>query len=657
MSEGVFANMTENFHFLRPEWFWAIVPLIAILYTMARWRKRQTGWQNVIASHLYKYLITGQQQGRGQLLVSILGLTWLLAVIALAGPTWERLPQPVFQVKSGHVVVIDMSLSMRATDIAPDRLTRAKYKAIDLINSISEGDMGLVAYAGEAFVISPLTQDANTLTTLLPSLSPEIMPVSGSDPLLGLQTAADLLKNAGYTKGNLYWITDGIDLGQMQELRKYVSELPYQLNILGVGTRDGAPVKQLNGELLKDARGSIVVPKLSADRLQQLSRAGGGQYTNIQADESDIAQLTADHLFPPSENLEAQDDSLSGDQWYEAGPYLLLAALPLALVLFRRGVVFSLIALVILFPKPTPVYAQEEPQTPALEATQSVPIPWWKKPFLNADQQGLVHYKNEDYSDAATRFTDPAWNGAAAYKNGDYEQAAKAFADMNTAEGYYNQGNALAKLNQLDAAINAYETALSLDPSLDDASKNKALLEQIKQQQEQQENQQDQSEENQQNEQDQTSDQQQNQDQNSQQQSQSNNDDSASEQSQEPSSNEDNQQNSDEQAKQNSEQNNQANADQQQEQSNQQEQEEPQEQSPQPQDNQNPEAADATPDSQPVAAQEAELTDEEKEQQQRLRNLLNRVPDDPAFLLKRKMQLEAQQRRRSRQPTTTRSDW
>ena len=149
--------------------------------------------------------------------INLLGLAYALTfalalgVIGAAGPTVEKLTQLVVSVDKGHVVVMDMSLSMRSTDIAPDRLTRAKFKAIDLVQLINEGEIGLVAYAGDAFTISPLTEDISTLETLIPSLSPEIMPVRGSDAYAGLTLAADLLLQAGYPNGTIYWITDGID--------------------------------------------------------------------------------------------------------------------------------------------------------------------------------------------------------------------------------------------------------------------------------------------------------------------------------------------------------------------------------------------------------------------------------------------------------------
>ena len=213
-------DFLNQFHFLRPEWFAAIIPLLLLVILIRKATAKQSGWQSVIPSHLYQYMVIGKTEVGAKPPIMLLAIAWFVSVIALAGPTWERLPQPVYQLKMGHVIVIDMSLSMRATDMTPDRLTRAKYKAIDLVNAIGEGEMGLVAYAGDAFVISPLTEDAANITTLIPSLSPEIMPVPGSDPLLGIESAAALLTNAGYNSGMIYWITDGIELAQQNELQE-----------------------------------------------------------------------------------------------------------------------------------------------------------------------------------------------------------------------------------------------------------------------------------------------------------------------------------------------------------------------------------------------------------------------------------------------------
>lgn len=663
-------DFTNNVHFLRPEWFIALIPALILYIALKRNTSKKSGWQSVIPSHLYQHMVVGKFTKGQKPPFWLLALGWLLAVVALAGPTWERLPQPVYQLKMGHVIVMDMSLSMRATDITPDRLTRAKYKAIDLVNQIGEGEMGLVAYAGDAFVVSPLTQDAANITTLLPSLSPEIMPVPGSDPLLGVETAAELLTNAGYSKGMIYWITDGIDLRQQQELQEYVADLSFTLNALAVGTDDGAPIRQITGELLKDRSGAIVIPKLNSSAVNAIVRASGGKFSEITTNDDDITSLASLSLLDRDSESEEDASDTEGDQWREFGPYLLLGLLPLIALGFRRGLVFAVIAAIYMPMSSESVMAQSVAQEPPSENSTSPSVSWWKKPFLNANQEGLANYADNAFNEAASTFEDPAWQGAAHYKAGDYEQALVAYQQQGGIEGLYNQGNALARLGKLDEAIAKYDEVLSLDANYQDAAENKALLEQLKQQQEEQEQQ---NQENQQsnegdNQQDSGEGENQEGSDDSSQDSQSN-DDSNSEDSSDENSEQnaaDNQNANDENDSQNDPQSSQNEGGEQDDTQNPNEsdaqngangEENDKEDSGAPQNTGNEEGTDETQQETDAAmAQAGEMTDAEKEQQQRLENLMRRVPDDPAFLLKRKMQLEAQKRQRQRMPSN-RSDW
>ncbi|RDV25201.1 VWA domain-containing protein [Alteromonas aestuariivivens] len=627
----------QDFHFLRPEWFYALIPLLLALFIMVHWRKRHSGWQSVIANHLYSHMVTGKTARRHSPPYWLLAAGWLLAVTALAGPTWERLPQPVFQLKTGHVVVMDMSMSMRATDVKPDRLTRAKYKAIDLINQIDEGDMGLVAYAGDAFTISPLTADATNLTALLPSLRPEIMPVAGSEPLYGLELAAELLTNAGYTRGSIYWITDGIELSQLNELQDFVGDLPFTVNILGVGTAEGAPIKQLNGELLKQTNGAIVIPRMDEGPLKSLSRNAGGRYSSLSADERDIKYLVHTDLLDRTQADDEQTQERTGDQWDELGPYLLLVLLPFAAYGFRRGLVLCVASLLILPLASNTATAQQQPEASLNQAT----TPWWQKPFLNPDQQGIRAFDQQQYAEAANRFDSWAWKGAAEYKAGNYQAALDAYSQLDTPEGLYNQGNALAQLGELDAAIEKYSEVLEANPDFEDARINKELLEQLKQQQE--------------------SESDNNQQQNDEQSSQdSQSDDSQSQQS----NSENNQQNSDNQESSSEPSSEQSESESQQNDGSQSSQPEEQQENQQPQDQSGEDQQDSQPDgsrdeseqSEEASVQDAQMSDEEKENQRRLDNLMRRIPDDPAYLLQQKMKLEAQKRRRERMPAN-RSEW
>ena len=664
-------DFLNQFHFLRPEWFAAIIPLLLLVILIRKATAKQSGWQSVIPSHLYQYMVIGKTEVGAKPPIMLLAIAWFVSVIALAGPTWERLPQPVYQLKMGHVIVIDMSLSMRATDMTPDRLTRAKYKAIDLVNAIGEGEMGLVAYAGDAFVISPLTEDAANITTLIPSLSPEIMPVPGSDPLLGIESAAALLTNAGYNSGMIYWITDGIELAQQNELQEYVASIPFTLNALTVGTAEGAPIRQQSGELLKDHTGSIVIPKLNDDAVKGVVKTSGGRFESFTSNDTDIEALAAISLLDKGNSEEDEEDSnIQGDQWKEVGPYLVVLLLPLAAFAFKRGLVFLLLVGLLSPPVMQKAHALQgsdvasERQSGIENSAQPKSLSWWQKPFMNDNQEALNSYQRGKYKDAVSQIDDKLWKASSLYKSGEYERALAAFENIPGPESLYNQGNALAKLGKLEKAIEKYERALQEAPDFEDAKTNKKIIEDLLEQQAQQEKQ------NQQQNQQQGSDQNQNQD------NQQNNGEDDQQQSGEP-NNQDGEQNdnSDQQSGQNQQQNStEQNGEQQNsdnaERSEDSEPSEPEQQEPSSQqdnadqgENAQQNSAQAL-DEKESSAQEAEamqsqageLSDAEKEELQRMESLMRRVPDDPAFLLKRKMQLEAQKRQRQRMPSN-RSDW
>ena len=615
----------------------------------------------------------------------MLAFVWIISVIALAGPTWERLPQPVYQLKMGHVIVIDMSLSMRATDMTPDRLTRAKYKAIDLVNAIGEGEMGLVAYAGDAFVISPLTEDAGNITTLIPSLSPEIMPVPGSDPLLGIESASELLTNAGYNSGMIYWITDGIELEQQQELQEYVASIPFTVNALTVGTSEGAPIRQQSGELLKDFTGSIVIPKLNEGAVKGVVKTSGGRFESFTSNDTDIDALASVSLLDKSDSEENEEESnLQGDQWKEVGPYLLLILLPFAAFAFKRGLVF-IVLVGLLSPsmiknahalqraQPSEIAGTSQgigaPEDSLEMANQPDSLSWWQTPFMNDNQEALNSYQRGKYKDAVNQFNDDTWKASSLYKSGDYEGALNAFKNIPGPESLYNQGNALAKLGKLEDAIKKYDQALSEAPDFDDARTNKKIVEDLLKQQQQQNQEQNQNENGDDGEQSDSQDngqdssdnsdspnsKQQSGDQNNQEGSNEQNgqqDDNEGQQSDQSQANDEQQSGGD-----NSQQPDDSEMNSQNESSDSQQQNAEQEESDQ------GDSAQAQKDEQQaeqeahaMQGQETELTDAEKEELQRMESLMRRVPDDPAFLLKRKMQLEAQKRQRQRMPSN-RSDW
>lgn len=625
----------SEFHFIRPLWLVAIIALLIALYLLKKVRIKQSGWQQLVPEHLAKVIIHGEQSSKP------LSLVWpfiigMLAITALAGPSWQKLPQPVYQVARGSVVVMDMSYSMYATDLTPNRLTRARYKATDLLDNLNEGEIGLIAYAGDAFVISPLTDDINNIKLLLPSLTPDIMPELGSNPFAALTLAHEMLANAGHVEGDIYWFTDGIDNEDIQDLTEWSRAHPHHLNILGIGTQNGAPIKLTNGELMKDNSGAIVIPKLPEDALYGVAKRGRGTYRTISNDFTDINDLVERPLSQESEQESAQLST--GDQWQEAGPYLVLLLLPIVLMYFRRGTVLAFIPLTFLL-------------TPVEQAHASL----WQDLWKTDNQQAQQKFNQEAYDEAAKQFKDSQWQGSAHYRAGNYEQALEAYKKEDSINSWYNQGNTLAKLQQLDQAIAAYDKVLEKEPTHKDALANKALLEQLKQQQNQ-ENQQDQNndqnqdqqgEQNQQDQQgQQNGDQNQNQDPSDQQQQ--NQQGQENQQDEQNSSNEQqsDQQQSENNAGQDAENENKPN-------------DENQQQEQQNNESSAEEGAENQAEEQSANAKQAQLTQDklDQETEQKHQQLLNKVTDDPYLLLRNKMQIEYQKRRQNQNSIGVKKKW
>ncbi|MDX2371006.1 MAG: VWA domain-containing protein [Colwellia sp.] len=639
-----------NFHFVRPLWLLAIIVLFLVLWLLKKHRFHQSPWQKFLPPHLSGVLVecatnssTPTKQPLHERLFLIKPLfIGLLSIIALAGPAWQKLPQPVYQTERGSVLIMDMSYSMYATDIKPNRLTRARFKAIDLLNKINDGDVGLIAYAGDAFVISPLTQDIKNIELLLPSLTPEIMPELGANPYAALTLAHEMLTNAGHLTGDIYWFTDDVDNEELSDIFDWSSKFGHRLNILGIGSQNGAPIKLPSGELLKDNNGAIVVPRLPVKKLQSLASRGQGNYQTISNGDSDIDNLISTFDVLDNNKSKQQPSQQTGDQWQEQGAWLLLLVLPLTLSYFRRGgaiLVLPLTCLPLLFLLSfsliSPVsYANESSGNNETTSASSFLQKTWQGLWKTNDQQAQQQYDQENYQSAAQQFENSQWQGSAHYKAGNYQEALDAFTQgeqSDTANSLYNQGNALAKMQKYEEAIEAYEQALKKTPDLQDAKDN---IEKLKAQQKQEQDKNEQSEgdkskddksENDASEN--KGDKQQEQD-NDSQQSQDKSDKKQDQQSSEDSTNEPQQK------------------DKQQEQSqSESDKKESENESEQKQEQQAKQAEESTEQGEEKTAAQVAAEQQAKETTQKHQQLLNKVTDDPYLLLRNKMQLEYQKRR------------
>ncbi|MEM0910099.1 MAG: VWA domain-containing protein [Pseudomonadota bacterium] len=636
----------QAFQFLRPIALIGLLILPVLSYLLYLFKQNQTQWRSYIPAHLQSFLLIESKQHKSRSQYWLLALIWCVACLAIAGPTWEKLPQPVYQSQSGKVILADMSLSMRASDVAPDRLTRLRFKALDLLARIDDGEIALVAYAGDAFTISPLTEDIENIKNLIPSLSPEIMPVLGSNPYAALVEAKQLLENAGYTQGDIYWLTDGIAIEDIELIREFLDQNTVRLSVLLIGTERGAPIAQADGTLLKDNVGNIVIPKVDPFLFNRALVNSQARVIRMSADDSDIsAMVLEDNIF--SREVETSDEERSGDLWKDMGGYLILVVLPMVALLFRKGMVLCAMVMLMHWPS-TEAIAQQEIAAPETQLSAIDTL------FLNQNQRAQKHFQNESFQQAQEQFVDKSWKAAAAYKAGDYETASQLYGQLEGVDNLYNLGNSLANQGQLQRAISAYSEVINNQPDHSQAIANKKLLEDLLEQQENQDNAQNQQSQNQQ--QDQNSETS-NEQSDSQQQSQNQEQSQQNQSNQEQAQNQSQQQSQPADADQNDE-----SAQQESKQSQQQDNQQAQEQQQPSQDSmnaQNQETEDQQSRDSVVQGNidPSQMTPEEREKMRQMQMLLNKIPDDPAFLLKRKMLVESQQRRQQGAPLMQQQIW
>ena len=455
--------MPADFHWIRPAWLLAIPIVVAVAVLLARRQLGAGHWRDIIDPALMPYVLS-RTPGRGtDYRWWLLGLAGVIAATALAGPAWQRIDQPVFRSDQAMVVALDLSRSMDAQDIAPSRLARAKLKILGMLDRRQGGQTALLVYTANAYTVTPLTDDADTIAALVNSLTTDIMPSRGSYPEVGIRKGQSLLEQAGVGYGEVLLIADGGSSPAAEKAARDLKTAGFSLSVLGVGTREGAPIPRPTGGFVTDNRGSIAVARLEERGLNDLAVAGGGRFAVLTSDDSDLEHLLSGEVRAATM---ASDDSMASDQWREEGPWLVLLLLPLAALAFRKGWVLVLIIFIAPLPRPA-------------EASL------WDDLWLNKNQQAQQTLEEGNPADAAALFSDMEWRGVARYQSGDYAGSAEEFAVRGDARNLYNLGNAMAQQGEFDSAIDAYEQVLEMEPDNEDARYNLDLIRNIKEQQEQ----------------------------------------------------------------------------------------------------------------------------------------------------------------------------
>ncbi|WP_462383968.1 VWA domain-containing protein [Pseudomonas sp. Marseille-QA0892] len=443
-------------HWARPLWL-LLIPLLALLLLWLWRRSRTTGrWHTLLPEAFHGVLLTGQSRRGSRKPWIVLGVAWLLATLALAGPSWQHFEQPMLKRADPLVVILDTSQDMLADDLSPSRMEHAKRKLLDLLEARHDAQTGIVVYAGSAHTLVPLSDDTATTRNLLGAVTPAIMPEPGHRADLAVARALALLDQGAQGRGRLVLLTSALNDEERAGIVQVLRGRSNPFNILGFGTAQGAPIAIADGGFVRDPNGAIHVPRLDALNLQSFAAEVHGRYMTAEVSDSDLRSLD---LLTVAGDARHQAEVRRFALWVDQGHWLLLPLLLVACVAGRRGwiLVLPLLAWI-----PQPAYAFE-----------------WRDLWLRPDQQGERLLEADRPGDAAERFRNPQWRAFAQYQAGDYDAAAEAFGHGQSATDRYNLGNALALAGKLEAAIDAYDQALKLDPSLEQAETNRKLVEDV----------------------------------------------------------------------------------------------------------------------------------------------------------------------------------
>ena len=311
-----------QFHFLRPAWLLLLIPAAFLVWSVYQRSDSLRAWKKVISPHLLGHLLIreGGETSRWRP-VYMLGIAWLLGILALAGPSWQMQDSPLGEDQSALFIIIKVTPEMLAQDIQPSRLQRSVMKIHDLLELKSDVRTGLIAYAGSAHLVMPLTSDAGVINSFTEALEPDIMPKSGDEPAEAIALASQRLNDAA-VPGSIVLITDRIDASQLSALETIYQQNAKEVHILAMAA---------GSEVIPPA-GSYPAPALDMDSLNRAARVMGGSVTEVTADRRDVESLSSS-----IERSIGQAPTQEGQQWKDAGYYLLVLLALIMLTFFRKG--------------------------------------------------------------------------------------------------------------------------------------------------------------------------------------------------------------------------------------------------------------------------------------------------------------------------------
>ena len=442
----------ENLFFMRPEWLYAYIPvgLICIMFIITYQGRDQ--WKRSFAKNLLPFLtIKGTKR---QFLVPKMLLIVLLSFItlAMAGPTWEKIERPGQKTEAALVVLLDLSRSMLAEDIQPNRIERAKLKLNDFFAAKPNTKTALIAYAGTAHSVVPFSKDYKTISRQMEALRPDIMPVQGTNLSEALDKADTLLAKI-VAPSSILLVTDNITASDIQRISQTATHS--HIEIMAVATPTGGTIPLKKGAL-KDKQGNTVIPRLDVVNLDQLSAMENVNVITVTLDDTDVKILAA----RIRQNLEFEIDLENvEEEWKDFGYWLLIPILFISLLWFRRGWKVHWIWLLFI------VMGCNDAGEFNLEDQ-----------FFTKDQKAQRLLDKGENERAAQAFESGLHQGYAYYEMGDLEKAAEAYSNDVSPEGFYNLGVVYSQMGDLEAAQQAFDAALQQDPKFEKANTNLVLV-------------------------------------------------------------------------------------------------------------------------------------------------------------------------------------
>lgn len=445
----VLQQVFTQFHFIRPLWLLAFIPMFFLLWL--RWREEtKPSWKDVLPEHLRNALTIGERGWRKQLPLKLLMVIVAIAILICAGPTWQREASPFGEDKASMLVVLDNSETMLLKDLPPSRLERSKQKIRDLLAARNGGNTGLVVYSGSAHVAMPVTQDSKVFEPFLAAITPEIMPVAGKIAEAALPLIEQQLNSE--PGSTVLLVTDGVNPATIKAYETFFNDKPYQLLILAAGNRDIASDNPVDLSALND-----------------LASATGGRVIEVTVDDSDIQVLNR----AVERNMQLNGESAM--PWKDMGYGLLFPIALIMLLWFRKGwlVQWCVVGVLVIgsfYSNPTmaePVKLTAEKPVQIEEVTAwDKASQWWWDLWLTPDQQGQRLLNQQEYLEAAKHFQDPLRKGVAYYYAREFKLAHSAFLQTKTDLGVYYSATALARQREYLAARDLLKSLLE-KPDLD----------------------------------------------------------------------------------------------------------------------------------------------------------------------------------------------